>query len=344
MRALLDIYRAQFRITFATQLQYRAELLIWLIGMVLEPVIYLVVWSAVSRVNNDSVGGFGARDFAAYFIVTMMVNFITFDWHMWEFEFRIREGQFSPLLLRPVHPIHADMASNITYKTLMLAIMLPVSALLAYTFDANLHPDGRTMVLFLIALLLAFVMRSILEWSLALISFWTTRMLAVNRAYFSLSLFLSGKMAPISLLPAPLQFAAAYLPFRWMISFPAEVLLGRVAPEAALNGFLIQAGWIGASLILLNLMWRFGVRRYAGSAHDSLFPPVLGVCASRRAGRIAIPREFRGPVVRFGGEDRLGAGRPCSRLFAHRKSWAAGRSMNSTRSPACSSSSADLST
>ena len=264
MRALLNIYRAQFRITFATQLQYRAELLIWLIGMVLEPVIYLVVWSAVSSANGGSVGGFSARDFAAYFIVTMMVNFITFDWHMWEFEFRIREGLFSPLLLRPVHPIHADMAANITYKTLMLAIMLPVSVLLGYAFDAYLHPDSRTIGLFLVALFLAFVLRSILEWSLALISFWTTRMMAVNRAYFSLNLFLSGKMAPIALLPVYLQVAAAYLPFRWMVSFPAEVLLGRVSPADALRGFMIQGGWIGFSLILLSLMWRFGVRRYAG--------------------------------------------------------------------------------
>jgi ABC-2 type transport system permease protein len=263
MRALLDLYRAQFRITFATQLQYRAELLIWLIGMILEPVIYLVVWSAVSA-SKGTVDGFSRGDFAAYFIVTMMVNFITFDWHMWEFEFRIRDGQFSPLLLRPVHPIHADMASNITYKTLMLIIMLPVSALLAYVFDANIQTNRTAIGLFLVALFLAFVLRSILEWSLALLSFWTTRMLAVNRTYFSLNLFLSGKMAPITLLPAALQAAAFYLPFRWMVYFPAEVLLGRVAPDAALHGFVIQIAWIGACLLLLNLMWRFGVRRYAG--------------------------------------------------------------------------------
>jgi len=264
MLALLNIYYAQFKISFATQLQYRAELLIWLIGFILEPTVYLVVWTAVSNANGGSIDGFAPRDFAAYFIVTMMVNFMTFDWHMWEMEFRIREGQFSPLLLRPVHPIHADLAANITYKILTLGIMLPVAVVLCFVFDAPIHPDAATVGLFLAALLLAFMMRSLVEWTLALAAFWTTRTLAINRIYFSLNLFLSGRMAPIALLPAPMQLAATYLPFRWAVSFPAQVLLGRVNASQALHGLLIQCGWIFASFVLLNIVWRVGVRRYAG--------------------------------------------------------------------------------
>lgn len=262
--SLLTIYRAQFKITFATQLQYRAELLIWLIGMILEPVIYLVVWSAVSKGHGGEIDGFSPRDFAAYFIVTMMVNFITFDWHMWEFEFRIKDGGFSPLLLRPVHPIHADLASNITYKILMLAVMLPVAAVLAFLFDAPIHPDGQTAALFLVALFLAFVLRSLFEWTMALAGFWFTRMLAFNRVYYSIIIFLSGRMAPVALLPGPLRTASAWLPFRWMVSFPSELLLGRVPPETALQGLLIQLGWIAFTLVLLNVVWRAGIRRYSG--------------------------------------------------------------------------------
>jgi ABC-2 type transport system permease protein len=264
MQHLLSIYRAQFRITFATQLQYRAELLIWLIAMILEPVIYLVVWSAVSATKGTPVDGFGPREFAAYFIVSMLVNFVTFDWHMWEMEFRIRDGSFSPLLLRPVHPIHADLASNITYKILMLAVMLPVTVLLSYVFDAQIHPTGATLVYFFAALLLAWVLRSLLEWTLALVAFWTTRVMAINRIYFSANLFLSGRMAPLVLLPATLGAIAAYLPFRWTIAFPTELLLGRIPLEQAPRGLLIQCVWIVAGLLMLVVVWRRGVRRYAG--------------------------------------------------------------------------------
>src|ERR1044072_2576397 len=92
MLALLDVYRSQFRITFAVQMQYRAALLIWLSGLILSPVVYLVVWSTVSKAQGGSVEGYSAGDFAAYFITTMMVNFVAFDWHMWDYEYRVREA------------------------------------------------------------------------------------------------------------------------------------------------------------------------------------------------------------------------------------------------------------
>ena len=37
MKALLDLYRQQFRTTFASMFQYRAALVIWMIWQVTEP-------------------------------------------------------------------------------------------------------------------------------------------------------------------------------------------------------------------------------------------------------------------------------------------------------------------
>jgi len=41
-------YGAKFRVTTAVQLQYRVSLIIWLIGLILQPGIYLVVWTTVA--------------------------------------------------------------------------------------------------------------------------------------------------------------------------------------------------------------------------------------------------------------------------------------------------------
>ena len=54
--------------------------------------------------------------FAAYFIVLMMVNHVTFSWIMFEYDYRVRQGTLSFALLRPVHPIHADIADNVSFK------------------------------------------------------------------------------------------------------------------------------------------------------------------------------------------------------------------------------------
>ena len=83
---------------------------------------------------GGEVDGFGAGGFAAYFLAAMVVNHATFTWIMWEFEYRIRNGKLSPLLLRPIHPIHRDIANNLTFKLLTLAVVLPVAAVLALLF------------------------------------------------------------------------------------------------------------------------------------------------------------------------------------------------------------------
>ncbi len=106
-------------------------------------------------------------------------------------------------------------------------------------------------------------MRFLLEWTLALAAFWTTRVSAINQVYFIAALFLSGQMAPLSLLPAPLRLAATILPFRWTTSFPVELILGRVGWTDALTGMCVQAAWIVVCLLLLRMVWRAGVRAYS---------------------------------------------------------------------------------
>ncbi len=263
MRGLADIYAQQFRITLASFLQYRASIFIWMIGGILEPVIYLAVWSVVSRSRGGSVGGFRAEDFAAYFIAMMLVNHLTYTWIIYEFEYRIRQGSLSMALLRPLHPIHSDIVDNVTSKLISMPLLAGTALLLTLLFRPAFHLSLWALAAFVPALLLAFAVRFLIEWTLALAAFWTVRVSAINQGYFVVLLFLSGQMAPLSLFPEPLQMAAAILPFRWILSFPVELLLGRLTPVETLAGLAILLGWLAAALIGLMATWRAGVRIYS---------------------------------------------------------------------------------
>ncbi len=263
MRDLFGLYLQQFKTTFASMLQYRASLFIWMIGQVLEPLIYLVVWSTVSASRGGSVGDYTAPQFAAYYIAFMLVNQMTYTWIMYEYEYRIREGLLSPTLLRPVHPIHADIADNVSSKLVTLPAMLLIAAGLALLFKPEASFQLWAIVAFIPALLLAFLVRFLVEWSLAQAAFWTTRVSAINQVYFVLLLFLSGQIAPLTLFPRPIQILAAILPFQWMVGFPVELVLGRLTPIQAATGLAAQAAWLGISVLLLRVIWRAGVRIYS---------------------------------------------------------------------------------
>ncbi len=263
MRDLVGLYVQQLKTAFAGMLQYRASLLIWMIGQVLEPLIYLVIWSTVSASRGGSVGDFTAGQFAAYYLVFMLVNQITYTWIMYEYEYRIREGQLSPLLLKPVHPIHEDIATNIGSKLVSLPVMLVIAAVLALLFKPTASLQVWALFAFVPAILLAYLLRFLVEWTLAQAAFWTTRVSAINQVYFVLLLFLSGQLAPLELFPRPIQVLGTVLPFHWMIGFPVELVLGRLTPLQALTGLAAQAVWVGISFLMVRVVWQAGIRIYS---------------------------------------------------------------------------------
>lgn len=263
MNGLFDLYRQQFKTTFASMVQYRASLVIWMIGNVLQPLIYLIVWNTVSVSSGGSVGQYSTAEFAAYFIILMLVNQVTYTWIVYEYEYRVREGALSMALLKPVHPIHSDIADNISSKMITMPLMMVIAAGLALLFKPSFPVVPWALVAAVPALFFAFLLRFFVEWTLALAAFWTTRVSAINQTYFVMVLFLSGQVAPISLFPYPIQVAASILPFRWMVGFPVDLILGNLTPVEALTELAAQVAWIVLGYILLRIVWRAGVRVYS---------------------------------------------------------------------------------
>jgi ABC-2 type transport system permease protein len=263
MTAFLETYWTFFKTSIAVQFQYRVAMAIWMISRILEPVIYLVVWSTVASARGGTVGGYSPADFVAYYIVLMVVNQFTFTWIMFEYEYRIRQGALSPLLLKPIHPVHQDIADNVAYKVLTSVALFPAAAALVFLFQPAFQIRLWCVLAFIPALAIAFLMRFLVEWSLAQASFWTTRVSAINQMYFILGLFLSGRIAPLSLLPEPVRILADLLPFRWAVAFPVELFLGRLTVREAWTGFAAQAAWLAVSVVLMAVLWKRGVRRYS---------------------------------------------------------------------------------
>jgi hypothetical protein len=71
---MLNYYLTQIKISIIAQFQYRAANWFYFISMLAEPIIYLVVWSTVTRQGSGAVAGYTAGEFAAYYIVWTLVR------------------------------------------------------------------------------------------------------------------------------------------------------------------------------------------------------------------------------------------------------------------------------
>jgi ABC-2 type transport system permease protein len=231
--------------------------------MVAEPVIYLVVWSTVAASQGGEVAGYTPGKFAAYYIVWTLVRNMNIVFTPYGWEWRIRTGELSGLLMRPMHPLHWDLSFFAGWKVVVIVLWLPIAAVLSLAFHPTFNSSLLEVVVFFLAIWGAYLIRSMLLWLLGMLSFWTTRVAAIFELYFAAELLLSGRLVPMSLMPAWVQQLADVLPFQWTFGFPIEALIGDYTPAQLGLGLLAQVAWIAGSAVVVLLVWRVAVRRYS---------------------------------------------------------------------------------
>ncbi len=263
MKAVLDLYLGSAKVSIIEGFQYRVANYFYMIGMIAEPVIYLVVWSTVARAQGGQIGGYTPGELAAYYIVWTLVRNMNIVLTPYAWERRIRQGQLAGELLRPVHPLHVDLAYFIGWKFVVIVLWLPIAAVLIVAFQPTLNPTLEEIAGFAVALWGGFSIRFMLLWALGLLTFWTTRVGAPFELYFTAELLLSGRLVPLSLMPDWIQQLAGLLPFKWAFQYPIETLIGQLSTQEILFGLFMQAFWTLAGVLLVGLVWRAAVRHFS---------------------------------------------------------------------------------
>jgi ABC-2 type transport system permease protein len=263
VRSFFDYYLTRGRTEIQAQFQYRVANYLWMIGMVAEPVIYLVVWTTIAKQQGGSVQGITVGELAAYYIVWTLVRNMNIVFTPYGWEWRIREGMLSAALLRPLHPLHDDVAGFAGWKFVVILMWLPVAAVLWIAFDPVLHPSALEVVVFAVAIWGAYLIRTMFLSILGMITFWTTRVSAIFELAIALELLLSGRLVPLPLMPRWAQDVAEVLPFQWTFYFPIQSLVGNYSTSELLGGLAMQALWIAILTSMAVLFFRFAVRRFS---------------------------------------------------------------------------------
>jgi ABC-2 type transport system permease protein len=262
LRSFVDFYVTTIRTSISTQFQYRAATYMYILGMIAEPVIYLVVWSTIADQSGGEVNGLTAGDLAAYYIVWTFVRTMNLVFTPYGWEWRIREGQLTGQLLRPIHPIHYDIADQAGTKIPFLVYYLPIAALLTFLFEPSFDVRPAEVAVFAIAIWGAYLIRTFNQSALGMVCFWTTRVGALFSLYVVLELLLSGRLVPLTLMPDWVQTVAWLLPFRWTFYFPIETLVGELSDAQLLAGLAMQLFWTVVGIGIFSVAWRHAVRRY----------------------------------------------------------------------------------
>lgn len=254
-------YAALIRAAWLVDLQYRAAIAIWLLWGLTEPLIALGIWWSIA--DAGPVQGYDRADFARYFFAIILVNQLTLAWDAYYIDKWIRAGEMNHRLARPIAPIHEAIGDNLAYKAGSAGIILALWLVAAFVWPAARIPFSPVQWLAAsAAIVLAAGIRFLNGYATGLLGFWTTRATALMDLQFGVSLFLSGRIAPLALLPPAVATAAGFLWFPWMLAFPAEVLTGDVSGSAIARGFAWQVFWLAVWFGVYRFVWTRGLRRY----------------------------------------------------------------------------------
>ena len=262
LSSLAALYRAVIRTSIQGHLQYRINTLLESTLMLAEPLVYLMVWQIVAEEQGGAVDGYTPARFAAYYIAWTLVRTFTQVGSPLNWEYWIREGRMSALLMRPIHPVHQDAGFWIGFTMVRSLSWVPAGVVLTIAFRPDLSSSVLQLLVLPVALLLANLIRTLMMGALGATAFWLTRIAALASVYSMAEVILSGRLVPPELLPGWAQTLSWVLPFRWTFAFPIEVLIGPISAGALFAGLGIQLAWLVAAVLLVSVVWRRGVTRY----------------------------------------------------------------------------------
>jgi ABC-2 type transport system permease protein len=240
-------------------LEYRAEIFLWALAGTL-PLILMGVWIKASGSGDFSLD---SLQFARYFFAVFLVRQFTTIWVIWDFEREIVEGALSFRLLQPLDPVWHHIARHLSEKLTRLPVILTFIVLFFLLYPrAFWIPSFREISLFAMAIVLAFTTRFIIQYTFAMLAFWTERANALEQFWYLFYIFLSGMIAPLEVFPEGVRDAVLWTPFPYLVYFPAALLTG--LPVDIVRGVLVISAWGVLFFFLNRWLWRKGLKRYSG--------------------------------------------------------------------------------
>jgi ABC-2 type transport system permease protein len=251
-------------LNIAMTFQYRGEFVIMQLGSLIVPITSLLVWRAALAAGADLP--VDAEYLTAYFVLVSVVNMLTASWTAFFLADSIRNGALNRWLIRPASTHLDAVANNAGEKVVKLVLIAPFVAVLAWLFrdQLTLPAEPWRWAAFTLAVVLAAGIRLVLDIIIGSLAFWFEDVQGFIRAFAVIIPILSGAVVPLALMPPALVGVTEVQPFRFMLSYPMEVLLGEL-PDGLPVGFGAQVGWLLVFVVTAAAIWRLGLRSYSAA-------------------------------------------------------------------------------
>lgn len=255
-----SMYGALFAMIPKMFMAYQLWFWAGLVMNIISITILYFFWDAIYA-NATIISGLTREQTLNYVLLAFFFMPLVSNDLLWEFGSNLREGLMIHHLLRPVNFQAMNYAQQLGGLVTRMAFQLPIMLLAMFLFDMQFPADLNTWVAFLLSALLGFTAMFFFSWLMACMAFYTTEIWGLGVLLEGITIFFSGSLVPLAMMPAWLRGIVLSVPFAQALAVPVGLLAGITPVSDAPRIWLIQLGWIFSMWILSNLVFRVAVRK-----------------------------------------------------------------------------------
>ena len=264
MLASLEKYRQAFLVGLQSNIVYRWNFAVRGFFSLFHLAVVFILWGAAFA-GTEKIGGFDLRQTLTYFVTLLVLQFFVSAFNEdYQISEEIRNGLINQFLLKPINYflyrfsifVAARMVSGALIFIPLLVAMPVIGEYLTYPLD------GWRFAVGIPALLLSALIQFSIAYCFGMLTFWFLEIQGFVILSMAVESVLGGQIFPLDLLPAWIFRIAQFLPFYYQMYFPGAIFTGRIELPLALEGLVIQTGWVIVLLLVNQLLWVRGLRRH----------------------------------------------------------------------------------
>lgn len=227
-------------------------------GLAVNTVLLLTsvfLWQTVYR-NTQVMSGVNKSQMVTYAIISVILGTILVSDIHWRINQRIREGNISLDIIRPVRLPLFWLAED--FGIAFSSILLYILPLLIISLPLGQLPLPASLTAFLIFIpscLLSYIILWLMSAMVAMIAFWVLELGNTFIIKDAIIRFLSGSIVPLWFFPKSFQNICRFMPFMYTYQGPLGIYIGKYNIQQALIIMGIQILWIFILSLIFIFIW-----------------------------------------------------------------------------------------
>ncbi|MBN2015937.1 ABC-2 family transporter protein [Candidatus Dojkabacteria bacterium] len=254
------------KLTIMETIEYRGKIIIWFLAGSIAPLIALAIWLS-SMGDQAYANGISKSYIITYYGLILICGQLFFPHVVRETERRIQDGSLNIFLTRPLTLPKYTITHESTWKVLETLFALPFLIIFFVAFKDYIVVEQTNSLLILLALALfttGYLINLLYDFCIGSLAFWIFKTSSITRTSDLIFSLTSGRIIPLMFLPSFLQKIVNFLPFKYTLYLPINILMGQMTKEEILTSALIQLSWLIFMLMLRKFIWSKGIRKYEG--------------------------------------------------------------------------------